>query len=98
MAEEHRVASHLGVAADDYDRTIREFIPHYDRMLATVVHWLEGHIPAGGLVVDLGAGPEVCRPRFSTDFRQSESSSSTSTRTCSTWPHCGARITSVATS
>jgi ubiquinone/menaquinone biosynthesis C-methylase UbiE len=25
-------------------------------MLATVVHWLVGHVPAGGLVVDLGAG------------------------------------------
>lgn len=25
-------------------------------MVATVVHWLEGNVPAGGLVVDLGAG------------------------------------------
>jgi tRNA (cmo5U34)-methyltransferase len=56
MPVEHRVAGHLGVAADDYDRTIRTFIPGYERMLATVVHWLEGHVPAGGLVVDLGAG------------------------------------------
>ena len=56
MADQHRVAGHLGVAADDYDRTIREFIPHYERMLATVVHWLDGHVPPGGLVVDLGAG------------------------------------------
>jgi tRNA (cmo5U34)-methyltransferase len=56
MADDHRVAGHLGVAADDYDKTIREFIPHYDRMLATVVHWLDGNVPAGGLVVDLGAG------------------------------------------
>jgi tRNA (cmo5U34)-methyltransferase len=56
MAEQHRVAGHLGVAADDYDRTIREFIPHYERMLATVVHWLDGHVPPEGLVVDLGAG------------------------------------------
>src|SRR5262249_1527994 len=46
----------LGVAADDYDRTIRTFIPSYERMVATVVHWLDGHVPAGGLVVDLGAG------------------------------------------
>jgi SAM-dependent methyltransferase len=53
---EHRVAGHLGVAADDYDRTIRTFIPNYDRMIATVVDWLEGHVPAGGLVVDLGTG------------------------------------------
>lgn len=56
MSVEHRVAGHLGVAADDYDRTIRTFIPNYDRMVATVVQWLEGHVPSGGLVVDLGAG------------------------------------------
>jgi len=56
MADEHRVAGHLGVAADDYDRAIRAFIPGYDRMIATVVHWLDGHVPPGGLVVDLGAG------------------------------------------
>ena len=56
MPAEHRVAGHLGVAADDYDRTIRTFIPNYERMVSTVVHWLEGHVPPGGLVVDLGAG------------------------------------------
>ncbi len=56
MAEEHRVAGHLGVAADEYDRAIRTFIPSYDRMVSTVVHWLDGHVPAGGLVVDLGSG------------------------------------------
>ena len=56
MEAEHRVAGHLGVAADDYDRTIRTFIPNYERMVATVVQWLDGHVPPGGLVVDLGAG------------------------------------------
>jgi len=56
MPGEHRVAGHLGVAAADYDRTIRTFIPSYERMVATVVHWLEGNVPADGLVVDLGAG------------------------------------------
>ncbi len=56
MSVEHRVAGHLGVAADDYDRTIRTFIPSYERMVARVVHWLEGHVPKEGLVVDLGAG------------------------------------------
>jgi tRNA (cmo5U34)-methyltransferase len=56
MSVEHRVAPHLGVAADDYDRTIRTFIPGYEQMVATVVHWLDGNVPAGGLVVDLGAG------------------------------------------
>jgi len=56
MAAEHRVAGHLGVAADDYDRTIRTFIPNYEPMLERIVHWLDGRVPAGGLVVDLGAG------------------------------------------
>jgi SAM-dependent methyltransferase len=56
MSVEHRVAPHLGVAADDYDRTIRTFIPGYEQMVAAVVHWLDGHVPPGGLVLDLGAG------------------------------------------
>jgi len=56
MPVEHRVAGHLGVAAADYDRTIRTFIPSYERMVATVVHWLDGAVPKDGLVVDLGAG------------------------------------------
>ena len=56
MSVEHRVAPHLGVAADDYDRTIRTFIPSYEQMVATVVHWLVGWVPPDGLVVDLGAG------------------------------------------
>jgi SAM-dependent methyltransferase len=56
VVEEHRVAGHLGVAADEYDRAIRAFIPGYEAMLAAVVHWLDGAVPGGGLVVDLGAG------------------------------------------
>jgi tRNA (cmo5U34)-methyltransferase len=56
VREEHCVAGHLGVAAEEYDRAIRTFIPSYERMVATVVHWLDGHVPGGGLVVDLGAG------------------------------------------
>lgn len=56
MAQEHRVAGHLGVTADEYDRAIRRFIPNYELMLATIVHWLSGRVPPGGLVVDLGAG------------------------------------------
>jgi len=56
VADEHRVAGHLGVAADDYDRTIRTFIPEYERMLGTIVAWLDGHVRPDGLVVDLGAG------------------------------------------
>ena len=56
MGEQHRVAGHLGVVADEYDQAIRTFIPHYERMLGTIVAWLDGHVPPGGLVVDLGAG------------------------------------------
>ena len=53
IAKRRGVAGHLGVAADEYDRTIRTFVPSYERMLATIVHWLDGHVPSGGLVVDL---------------------------------------------
>jgi tRNA (cmo5U34)-methyltransferase len=56
MVQEHRVAGHLGVAADEYDRTIRTFIPSYEPMIGNVVRWLDGNVPPGGLVVDLGAG------------------------------------------
>lgn len=52
----HRVLAHLGLRPAEYDRIIRTFIPGYDEMLATVVRWLRGHLPWGGLVVDLGAG------------------------------------------
>ena len=56
MASEHRVAGHLGVAADEYDVTIRRFIPAYEQMLGRIVHWLSAHVPETGLVVDLGTG------------------------------------------
>jgi len=52
----HRVLAHLGLRPEEYDRTIRTFIPAYEEMIATVVRWLQGHLPQGGLVVDLGAG------------------------------------------
>ena len=55
-ATDHRVAAHLGLRPEEYDRTIRTFIPGYQEMLATVVRWLRGHLPDDGLVVDLGAG------------------------------------------
>src|SRR5512144_1133037 len=56
MPHEHRVAGHLGVEPEEYDRAIRTFIPQYDRMLEAIVHWLSANVPAGGYVVDLGAG------------------------------------------
>ena len=53
---EHRVASHLGVEAADYDRQIRRFIPAYEEMIGEVVALLADVLPANPLVVDLGAG------------------------------------------
>ncbi len=53
---EHRVASHLGVEAADYDRQIRRFIPGYEEMIGEVVALLADVLPANPLVVDLGAG------------------------------------------
>jgi trans-aconitate methyltransferase len=32
------------------------FIPNYERMISTIVHWVDGNVPPEGLVVDLGAG------------------------------------------
>lgn len=53
---EHRVATHLGVSAADYDRQIRRFIPGYEEMLREVVSLLDEALPALPLVADLGAG------------------------------------------
>lgn len=49
---EHRVATHLGLAATDYDAQIRRYIPAYEQMIDTVV----GIIAPGAYVIDLGAG------------------------------------------
>jgi tRNA (cmo5U34)-methyltransferase len=55
-APEHTVLGHLGLRTSEYDAEIRRFIPGYDEMLATSVRWLAGHVPDGGLVIDLGTG------------------------------------------
>lgn len=47
---------HFGIQVDEYDAAIVRYIPHYREMLDTIVRWLDGHVPAGGQVVDLGAG------------------------------------------
>jgi SAM-dependent methyltransferase len=50
------VASHLGIKLDDYDRSIRTFIPHYEDMLdaaAEAVASMAGRSPR---VLDLGTG------------------------------------------
>ncbi len=51
---EHRVLSHLGLAARDYDVVIRRYIPAYEQMLATIVR-LVSRLRAP-YVIDLGAG------------------------------------------
>ena len=47
---DHRVLAHLGLAAADYDREIRRYIPAYDEMIATTVALV------GGYIIDLGTG------------------------------------------
>jgi tRNA (cmo5U34)-methyltransferase len=54
MATEHRVATHLGLAASDYDAAIRTYIPGYEAMIDTIVG-IVGTLGAP-YVVDLGAG------------------------------------------
>lgn len=51
---DHRVATHLGLAASDYDAAIRRYIPTYDEMIDTVVA-IVGTLEAP-YVSDLGAG------------------------------------------
>jgi tRNA (cmo5U34)-methyltransferase len=47
---EHRVLDHLGLQAQEYDVTIRRYIPHYEQMIASVVELARGD------VIDLGSG------------------------------------------
>jgi tRNA (cmo5U34)-methyltransferase len=47
---DHRVLSHLGLAARDYDAEIRRYIPAYEQMIANAVELVDG------LVIDLGTG------------------------------------------
>jgi len=53
-SSEHRVATHLGLAASDYDAAIRRYIPGYEDMIDAVV----GIVAAldAPYVTDLGAG------------------------------------------
>lgn len=50
----HSVRRHLRVAIDEYDATIRQFIPGYEEMLRTTARELAP--VSSGLVLDLGAG------------------------------------------
>ncbi len=53
---DHRVATHLGVNAGEYDAAIRRFVPHYEPMIATIIEILDRMLGPAPLVVDLGAG------------------------------------------
>lgn len=55
---EHRVATHLGLAASDYDAEIRRYTPGYDQMIDTVVGIVGGLVTpsVAPYVTDLGAG------------------------------------------
>lgn len=52
----HSVQSHLSLDPAEYDRAIVAFIPGYVEMLRVGVEVLRRTVPAGGRVVDLGAG------------------------------------------
>jgi ubiquinone/menaquinone biosynthesis C-methylase UbiE len=56
MSHQHSVQSHIGAAAQDYDRVIRTFIPGYEKMLSTISWWLSEIIPPDGKIVELGGG------------------------------------------
>jgi tRNA (cmo5U34)-methyltransferase len=49
-ALDHRVLTHLGLAARDYDAEIRRYIPAYEQMIANAVDLVDG------TVIDLGTG------------------------------------------
>ena len=64
MSHQHSVQTHLGTAADDYDRVIRTFIPGYEQMLSTIGWWLSEVIPPDGQVrSSLAAAPARSRTR-----------------------------------
>jgi ubiquinone/menaquinone biosynthesis C-methylase UbiE len=56
MSTRHSVEKHLGVAASDYDRIIRTFIPGYEQMLSTIGWWLSQTLPQGARIIELGGG------------------------------------------
>ena len=56
MSEPAAVYQHFGLEVAAYDATIVQYIPHYRELVDTAAAWLCGHVPDGGLVLDLGAG------------------------------------------
>ncbi|HEX3759278.1 MAG TPA: class I SAM-dependent methyltransferase [Kofleriaceae bacterium] len=54
VTTEHRVATHLRLAASDYDAQIRRYTPRYEEMIDTVVAIIAAR--DAPYVIDLGAG------------------------------------------
>jgi len=50
------VASHLAVSPAGYDRRIRQYLPHYDELIAESAHALRYALRRVRLIVDLGVG------------------------------------------
>ncbi|MBL9013435.1 MAG: class I SAM-dependent methyltransferase [Myxococcales bacterium] len=65
---EHRVATHLGVSAADYDRQIRRFIPGYEEMLREVVSILDEVLPNGAHRSMDAAAPGAAAPGVSSPW------------------------------
>jgi SAM-dependent methyltransferase len=63
---EHRVASHLGLAASDYDAQIRRYIPEYEAMIATVVDLVGTLAPLVGAPLAGTLAPLVGAPLVGT--------------------------------
>lgn len=55
------VASHLGIAIDEYDRRIRTFIPRYEEMIDTAARATSRR---ARVIVDLGVGTGALAARF----------------------------------
>jgi len=56
---EHRVASHLGLAASDYDREIRRWIPGYEEMIGEVAALLDDVLPGQRARARSGTAPGI---------------------------------------
>lgn len=56
MSEPAASYGHFGIEVAAYDAAIVRYIPYYRELVDTTARWLVGHVPADGLVIDLGAG------------------------------------------
>jgi len=52
----HSVKNHLRVTADEYDKTIRTFVPNYEEGIENTVKILKKLVPSKSFILDLGGG------------------------------------------